>query len=319
MPAPPRVALLLDQRDVRTEDRRRRSRRPCPPGRRRSRSHRRIVDPLPPSSSTRGHAPPRSTRQSRAESHSPRSLALGRALRARMFAPWVTRLVYRHHRRGHARRARTEDLEQIGRVELLLREQALRERLELTRASRRARASLPRRPSRSISSVLVADRLLDLARVRHALRPLAEEAHLPARRPATDSADACSCRRRSACGATRRLAFSRSSDAPVEISPKTSLLGGAPAEQRTQAAEQLVLRHQVAILERRLQRVAEHAAAARHDRHLLHRVGAGREVADQRVARLVVGDDPALARLSTRPFFSRPPMTRSIASWKSAM
>src|SRR4029450_6261116 len=57
------------------------------------------------------------------------------------------------------------------------------------------------------------------------------------------------------------------------------LLRRAATEQGADAAEQLALRHQITVLERRLQRVAEGAAAARNDRHFLHRVGDWRGLA----------------------------------------
>ena len=60
---------------------------------------------------------------------------------------------------------------------------------------------------------------------------------------------------------------------------------------------QLVARHQVAILGRPLDRVAERADAARDDRDLLHRVDAGQRHRDQRMAHLVIGDDLALVRI----------------------
>ena len=90
------------------------------------------------------------------------------------------------------------------------------------------------------------------------------------------------------------VARCRSFCAPVEISPKRDLLGGPPAEQHRQLALQIAARHQVAILERQLHRVAERAEAALHDRDLVHRIEARQHARDDRVARLVVGDDPPL-------------------------
>ena len=49
------------------------------------------------------------------------------------------------------------------------------------------------------------------------------------------------------------------------------LFGGAPAEQHRELVQQIAPRHQVAILERQLHRVAERAEAALHDRDLVHR------------------------------------------------
>ena len=53
------------------------------------------------------------------------------------------------------------------------------------------------------------------------------------------------------------------------------LLGRAAAEQHGELAEQVGARHQVAVLERELHRVAERAEAALDDRDLVHRVEAG--------------------------------------------
>ena len=59
------------------------------------------------------------------------------------------------------------------------------------------------------------------------------------------------------------VARCRSFCAPVEISPKRDLLGGAAAEQHRQLVLQIRARHQIPILERQLHRVAERAEAAR--------------------------------------------------------
>ena len=97
------------------------------------------------------------------------------------------------------------------------------------------------------------------------------------------------------------------------------LLGRAAAEQHRELAEQIAARHQVAILERQLHRVAERAEAALHDRDLVHRV----EVRAARVATIAWPDSwyATISRsfvLITR-FFSSPAISRSIADSKSCM
>ena len=72
------------------------------------------------------------------------------------------------------------------------------------------------------------------------------------------------------------------------------LLGGAPAEQRHHLVEQLVARLQVAVLLRRVADEAERRTAG-DDAEDLRRVEAEQPPAE-RVAGLVVGDDPALLR-----------------------
>src|SRR5215470_12177002 len=83
------------------------------------------------------------------------------------------------------------------------------------------------------------------------------------------------------------------------------LLGGAATEQDGEVHQEEVLRVRVAVVERDLLRQAE-GHAARDDRHLVHRVGAGKELRHQRVSRLVVGGIPPLLeaddhRLPLRP------------------
>ena len=71
------------------------------------------------------------------------------------------------------------------------------------------------------------------------------------------------------------VARCRSFCAPVEISPKAISSARAAAEQHRELAEQIAARHQVAVLERQLHRVAERAEAALHDRDLVHRIEPG--------------------------------------------
>ena len=92
------------------------------------------------------------------------------------------------------------------------------------------------------------------------------------------------------------VARCRSFWAPVEISPSAISSAVRPAEQHRQLAQQIVPRHQVAILERQLHRVAERAEAALHDRDLVHRIEARQHGRDDRVARFVIRDDLALLR-----------------------
>ena len=71
------------------------------------------------------------------------------------------------------------------------------------------------------------------------------------------------------------------------------LLGGAAAHRHRDLLEQRLARGQVAVLGRQRDRQAERLAA-RHDRDLVHRIGVLEEVADERVAHLVVRGDPLL-------------------------
>ena len=72
------------------------------------------------------------------------------------------------------------------------------------------------------------------------------------------------------------------------------LLGGAPAEQHRHLVLELGARHQEPVLRRALNRVAQRSHAARDDRDLVHRVGAGQRHRDDRVAHLVMRDDAPL-------------------------
>ena len=71
------------------------------------------------------------------------------------------------------------------------------------------------------------------------------------------------------------VARCRSFCAPVEISPSAISSAVRPPSSTDELVQQLGARHQVAILERQLHRVAERAEAARDDRDLVHRVEAG--------------------------------------------
>ena len=77
---------------------------------------------------------------------------------------------------------------------------------------------------------------------------------------------------------------------------KDDLLGDPAAEQHVEAVEQLRARHEIAILGRRLLRVAERGDATRDDRDLVHAIGVRPQLRDDGVARLVVGHDLLLAR-----------------------
>ena len=71
------------------------------------------------------------------------------------------------------------------------------------------------------------------------------------------------------------------------------LLGGAAGERDLHHVEQLFLRVQVAILDRKVVGEAERVAAA-DDGHLLHRHHVAHQIGNERVAALVVGEDPLL-------------------------
>ena len=90
------------------------------------------------------------------------------------------------------------------------------------------------------------------------------------------------------------VARCRSFWAPVETSPNAISSALRPPSSTASWLEQVLPRHQVAILERQLHRVAERAEAARDDRDLVHRIEARQDPGDDRVARLVVRDDPPL-------------------------
>ena len=87
----------------------------------------------------------------------------------------------------------------------------------------------------------------------------------------------------------------RSSEAPVVTRLEHDLLGDVAAQQHLHVVEQVLLRHQVAVLLGQVERVAERLSA-RHDRDLVHLRHRGEQLRDQRVTGLVVGDDPLLAR-----------------------
>ena len=74
------------------------------------------------------------------------------------------------------------------------------------------------------------------------------------------------------------------------------LFGRPAAQQHGELAVQIAARHQIAILERQLHRVPERAEAALHDRDLVDRIEPGQDCRDDRVPRLMVGDDLALLR-----------------------
>ena len=74
------------------------------------------------------------------------------------------------------------------------------------------------------------------------------------------------------------------------------LLGRPAAQQHRQLVQQFGPRHQVAILEGQLHRVAERAKSALHDGNLVDRIEAGQGAGDDGVARLVVRDRLPLAR-----------------------
>ncbi len=77
------------------------------------------------------------------------------------------------------------------------------------------------------------------------------------------------------------------------------LLGDATAEQHRHLVDQLLARLQVAVLVRHVHDVAERLPA-RDDRDLVHVVGGDQQLARQRVAGLVVGDDLALVLVERR-------------------
>ena len=79
----------------------------------------------------------------------------------------------------------------------------------------------------------------------------------------------------------------------VRDAAEDDLLGGAAREVDGQEVGELLLRVQVAILARQVERVAERLAA-RHDRDLVHGQQVADEVRHQRVPGLVVGEDPLL-------------------------
>ena len=78
------------------------------------------------------------------------------------------------------------------------------------------------------------------------------------------------------------------------------LLGDAAAEQHGHVVEQLLARLQVAVLGGQVERVAERPPA-RDDRDPVHAVDRRQQLAAQRVAGLVVGDDALLVRVEHAP------------------
>ena len=80
---------------------------------------------------------------------------------------------------------------------------------------------------------------------------------------------------------------------PVRDGAEDDLLGGASREKHLHQVEELLLRVQIAVLLRRVQRVAERAPA-RDDRHLLDGLRAADKMGHERVAGLVVGEDALL-------------------------
>ena len=71
-------------------------------------------------------------------------------------------------------------------------------------------------------------------------------------------------------------------------------LGGAPPEQDGHFVQQFLLRHQEAIFDGTLDRVAECTNSARDDRDLVHRVAARNRAGDQRMPHFMIGRDLAL-------------------------
>ena len=96
------------------------------------------------------------------------------------------------------------------------------------------------------------------------------------------------------------------------------LLGGAATKRHRHRVGQLSAASQELVLSRQADRVAERLAAA-DDRDLVDRVAVGQQVADDRVAELVVGGDQRSFSLITRVFFSGPAITRMIPSSSSCM
>ncbi len=78
------------------------------------------------------------------------------------------------------------------------------------------------------------------------------------------------------------------------------LFCGSAAEEDGELVPQVGARHQVAILERQLHRVAERTEAALDDRNLVHRIQPGQHRRDDCVTGLVVGDDLAARARSSR-------------------
>ena len=90
------------------------------------------------------------------------------------------------------------------------------------------------------------------------------------------------------------VARCRSFCAPVEISPNAISSALRPPSSTDSWFSRSGRVQQVPVLERQLHRVAERAEAARDDRDLVDRIEPGQDAGDDRVPRLVVGDDPPL-------------------------
>ena len=88
------------------------------------------------------------------------------------------------------------------------------------------------------------------------------------------------------------VACSMSFDAPVVIGAEADLLGGAAAGERRDLVLHLLARHQVVVALLDLHGVAQRARGARDDGDLLHGGGVTLQRRNERVADLVVGDDP---------------------------
>ena len=79
----------------------------------------------------------------------------------------------------------------------------------------------------------------------------------------------------------------------VRDAAEDDLLGGAAGERDLHPVDELLARVEVALLLGQVVRVAERVPA-RNDRRLVHREAVAHEVRHQRVAALVVGEDPLL-------------------------
>ena len=90
-----------------------------------------------------------------------------------------------------------------------------------------------------------------------------------------------------------RVSCWMSDSAPVVMSAEHELLGDAPAERDLDLGEQMLLFEVEPVGVGRRESDPERLAAG-DDRHLAHRVGAGRQHPDDRMAGLVVGGAPAV-------------------------
>ena len=84
------------------------------------------------------------------------------------------------------------------------------------------------------------------------------------------------------------------------------LLGRTPAQQNADAVFKLLPGHEVTVLQRALDGVAQRANATRDDRHLVDDVAAGQAERDQRVADFVVGHGAAFERIEQAVAFFEP-------------